>query len=214
MNTLKFAPLALSAILLAACSQGMAQSGGKMASDKMASDKMSGDKMAMAATMADAPVMVGGHEMFASKDIIDNAVNSADHTTLVAAVKAAGLVGTLKGPGPFTVFAPVNAAFDALPPGTVATLLKPENKAMLTRILTYHVVPGRLDFAAMQKLVMAGGGKATLTTVAGAGLTLMMNGPHNITVTDAKGGTAQIVTYDVTQSNGDIQVIDKVLLPG
>lgn len=202
MTQLKFVPLALSAVLLAACSQGMAQSGDKMAM----SDSM---------PMADAaPVMVGGQSMFASKDIVDNAVNSADHTTLVAAVKAAGLVATLKGPGPFTVFAPVNTAFDALPPGTVATLLKPENKAMLTKVLTYHVVPGRLDFAAMQKLIMQGGGKATVTTVEGAPLTLAMNGMHNITVTDAKGGIAHITTYDVTQSNGDIQVIDKVLLPG
>jgi uncharacterized surface protein with fasciclin (FAS1) repeats len=141
-------------------------------------------------------------------------VNSADHTTLVAAVKAAGLVDTLKGKGPFTVFAPTNAAFDALPAGTVPTLLKPENKPMLTKVLTYHVVPGHLDFADLAKMITAGGGKATLTTVEGAPLTLMMNGMHNITVTDAKGDVAQITTYDVNQSNGVIQVIDKVLLPG
>src|ERR1700761_7033418 len=139
--------------------------------------------------------MVGGAPMYASKNIVENAVKSKDHTTLVAAVKAAGLVDTLKGPGPFTVFAPTNAAFAALPAGTVQTLLKPENKAMLTKVLTYHVVPGRYDFAAMQKLIMQGGGKAMLTTVEGAPLTLMMNGPHNITVTDVKGGTAQITTY-------------------
>jgi uncharacterized surface protein with fasciclin (FAS1) repeats len=204
MDFRKIVPMAFTAGLLAACSQGMATPG------PMAD---SGQPMTMA--MADTgPVTVGGQPMFANKDIVDNAVNSADHTTLVAAVKAAGLVSTLKGPGPFTVFAPTNAAFDALPAGTVPTLLKPENKAMLTKVLTYHVVPGRLDFAAMRKMIQAGGGKATLTTVAGAPLTLMMNGMHNITVTDAKGGMAHITTYDVTQSNGDIQVIDKVLLPG
>jgi uncharacterized surface protein with fasciclin (FAS1) repeats len=167
--------------------------------------------MAMADSM---PVTVGGQPMYPAKDIVDNAVNSADHTTLVAAVKAAGLVGTLKGPGPFTVFAPTNEAFAELPAGTVPTLLKPENKPMLTKVLTYHVVPGHLDFADMAKMIMAGGGKATLTTVEGAPLTLTMNGMHNIVVTDAKGGTAQIITYDVNQSNGVIQVIDKVLLPG
>jgi uncharacterized surface protein with fasciclin (FAS1) repeats len=204
MDMRKIVPMALTATLLAACSQGMAGSGGM-------ADTAQPATMAMADS---APVTVGGQPMYASKDIVANAVNSADHTTLVAAVKAAGLVQTLKGSGPFTVFAPTNEAFAALPAGTVPTLLKPENKAMLTKVLTYHVVPGRLDFAAMQKLIMAGGGKATLTTVAGAPLTLMMNGMHNITVTDAKGGTAQITTYDVTQSNGDIQVIDKVLLPG
>jgi uncharacterized surface protein with fasciclin (FAS1) repeats len=159
-------------------------------------------------------VVVGGQPMFAGKDIVDNAVNSADHTTLVAAVKAAGLVDTLKGKGPFTVFAPTNEAFDALPAGTVPTLLKPENKAMLTKVLTYHVVPGRYDFAALSRLAMAGGAKAMLTTVEGEKLTVAMNGPHNITVTDAKGDVAHITTYDVTQSNGVIQVIDKVLLPG
>ncbi len=204
MSIRKIVPMAVAATLLAACSQGMASNGG-----------MADSGQTMTVAMADtAPVTVGGQPMFASKDIVDNAVNSADHTTLVAAVKAAGLVATLKGPGPFTVFAPVNTAFDALPAGTVATLLKPENKAMLTKVLTYHVVPGRLDFAAMEKLIMAGGGKATLTTVEGAPLTLSMNGMRNIVVTDAKGGTAHITTYDVTQSNGDIQVIDKVLLPG
>ena len=171
--------------------------------------------VATAATMADGvPVTVGGQPMFASKDIVDNAVNSADHTTLVAAVKVAGLVDTLKSKGPFTVFAPTNEAFAELPAGTVPTLLKPENKAMLTKVLTYHVVPGRLDFAALHKMITAGNGKATLKTVAGETLTVMMNGPHNIVVEDAKGDVAQITTYDVTQSNGVIQVIDKVLLPG
>jgi uncharacterized surface protein with fasciclin (FAS1) repeats len=190
-------------LLLAACSQGMA---GNMAAD-------SGQPMTMA--MADtAPVTVGGQPMYASKNIVQNAVNSADHTTLVAAVKAAGLVSTLEGVGPFTVFAPTNEAFAALPAGTVPTLLKPENKAMLVKVLTYHVVPGHYDFSDLEKLIMAGGGKATLKTVEGAPLTLTMNGPHNIDVTDAKGDTAQITTYDVNQSNGVIQVIDKVLLPG
>lgn len=158
-------------------------------------------------------VMVGGQSMLPSKDIIDNAVNSADHTTLVAAVKAAGLVDTLKGKGPFTVFAPVNSAFAALPAGTVDTLLKPENKATLTKILTYHVVPGKLDMMELSKRIKAGGGKAELTTVSGAKLWAMMNGPHNIVIKDEKGNVADITTYDVNQSNGVIQVIDKVLMP-
>lgn len=159
------------------------------------------------------PVMVGGQSMSPSKDIVDNAVNSADHTTLVAAVKAAGLVDTLKGKGPFTVFAPVNSAFAALPAGTVDTLLKPENKGTLTHILTYHVVAGNLDMAELAKRIQAGGGKTELTTVSGGKLWLMMNGPHNIQIKDEKGDVADISTYDVTQSNGVIHVIDKVLLP-
>ena len=158
-------------------------------------------------------VMVGGQSMLPSKDIVDNAVNSADHTTLVAAVKAAGLVPTLKGQGPFTVFAPVNSAFAALPAGTVDTLLKPENKGTLTHILTYHVVAGKLDMAELAKRIKAGGGKTELTTVSGGKLWAMMNGPHNIVIKDEKGTTADITTYDVMQSNGVIQVIDKVLLP-
>ena len=161
-----------------------------------------------------APVVVGGQPMLPSKDIVDNAVNSADNTTLVAAVKAAGLVDALKGPGPFTVFAPTNEAFDALPAGTVKTLLLKKNKAKLTAILTYHVVPGKLDFAALSAMIAQGGGMAQLKTLNGATLTASMNGPHNIQLTDGKGGVAQIETYDVTQSNGEIQVIDHVLLPG
>lgn len=157
--------------------------------------------------------MVGGNAMMTNKNIVQNALNSPDHTTLVAAVKAAGLVKTLEGPGPFTVFAPTNAAFAALPHGTVETLLKPENKAKLTAILTYHVVPGRLDFAALQKAINAGGGKAALKTVQGETLTATMNGAHNIVLKDAKGNVADISTYDVYQSNGVIQVIDKVLMP-
>ncbi len=161
---------------------------------------------------AGAQVMVGGAPMYASKDIIDNAVNSKDHTTLVAAVKAAGLVSTLKGPGPFTVFAPTNAAFDALPAGTVDTLLKPENKATLTKVLTYHVVAGRFDMAQLKKDVMTGGGKAVLTTVEGQKLTVTMDG-DKIAVTDDQGGTAHVTIADVKQSNGVILVVDKVLLP-
>jgi uncharacterized surface protein with fasciclin (FAS1) repeats len=155
--------------------------------------------------------MVGGAAMYADKDIIDNAVNSKDHTTLVAAVKAAGLVDTLKSPGPFTVFAPTNEAFAALPAGTVDTLLKPENKGTLTGVLTYHVVPGRLDTATLNAQIKAGGGKATLHTVQGGDLTVMGRG-HHLTVTDAKGNTAHITIANVYQSNGVILVVDKVLM--
>ena len=168
--------------------------------------------MSLAAASSFAQVMVGGAPMLASKDIIDNAVNSKDHTTLVAAVKAAGLVDTLKSAGPFTVFAPVNAAFAALPAGTVDTLLKPESKGMLTGILTYHVVSGKMDAAALTKAIAAGGGKATLKTVAGGNLTAMAAG-GGVTITDEKGGTAKVTIADVYQSNGVIHVVDKVLLP-
>lgn len=161
---------------------------------------------------ASAQVMVGGAAMYPTKDIIDNAVNSSDHTTLVAAVKAAGLVDTLKGKGPFTVFAPTNAAFKALPAGTVDTLLKPENKAALTKVLTYHVVAGDMDAAALTAAIAAGGGKATLKTVAGGNLVAMKSG-SGIGVTDEKGGTAMVTIADVKQSNGVIHVVDKVLLP-
>ena len=157
-----------------------------------------------------AQVMVGGAAMYASKDIIDNAVNSKDHTTLVAAVKAADLVSTLKGPGPFTVFAPTNDAFAALPSGTVDTLLKPENKAMLSKILTYHVVAGRLDAATLRNQIGAGGGKAILTTVEGETLTVTSDGGR-LAITDQKGGIAHVTIPDVTQSNGVILVVDKVL---
>ncbi|MEO5902994.1 MAG: fasciclin domain-containing protein [Gemmatimonadaceae bacterium] len=158
-------------------------------------------------------VMVGGMAMYPTKDIVDNAVNSADHTTLVAAVKAADLVATLKTKGPFTVFAPVNDAFENLPDGTVATLLKPENKAALTNVLTYHVVSGRLGFHELTERIRKGKGRATLTTVSGGTLTAMMNGQHNVVIMDASGNTAHISTYDVYQSNGVIHVIDRVLLP-
>ena len=159
-----------------------------------------------------AQVMVGGAPMLASKDIIDNAVNSKDHTTLVAAVKAAGLVDTLKGPGPFTVFAPTNAAFAALPAGTVDTLLKPENKATLTKVLTYHVVAGKWDAAAISKMIADGKGMATIKTVSGCTLTAKASG-MGVTVTDEKGGVANVTIADVYQSNGVIHVVDKVLLP-
>ena len=156
--------------------------------------------------------MVGGAAMMADKDIIDNAMNSKDHTTLVAAVKAAGLVETLKGAGPFTVFAPTNAAFDALPAGAVDGLLKPEKKADLTKVLTYHVVPGKLDAAALKTQIEAGGGKAMLKTVQGENLTAtLMDG--GVMLTDAKGNSAMVTTADVMQSNGVIHVIDKVLMP-
>ncbi|MCW0367157.1 hypothetical protein NB699_002140 [Xanthomonas sacchari] len=156
--------------------------------------------------------MVGGAPMYATKDIIDNAVNSKDHTTLVAAVKAAGLVDTLKGAGPFTVFAPTNAAFAALPAGTVDTLLKPENKEKLTQVLTYHVVPGKLDAAALLAQIKAGGGSAKLTTVQGETLIAKTRG-GKVTLTDSKGNTAHVTTADVMQSNGVIHVVDKVLMP-
>ena len=157
-------------------------------------------------------VMVGGAAMYPTKNIVQNAVNSKDHTTLVAAVKAAGLVDTLSGPGPFTVFAPTNEAFAALPAGTVDTLVKPENKAALTKILTYHVVPGRLTAHDLAAKVAAGGGKAELTTVEGENLTVRKDGDQ-WAVTDAKGNTAHVTIGDVIQSNGVIHVIDKVLMP-
>jgi uncharacterized surface protein with fasciclin (FAS1) repeats len=158
-------------------------------------------------------VTVGGEAMYPQKNIVENAVNSKDHTTLVAAVKAAGLVETLQGAGPFTVFAPTNDAFENLPNGTVETLLKPENKEQLTQVLTYHVVPGKLDYAALAKAIKAGNGKASLKTVQGGTLTAMMNGPRNIAVSDAAGNVANVTITDVNQSNGVIHVIDKVVLP-
>lgn len=166
-----------------------------------------------ATALAKGEPMVGGQAMYPGKDIVDNAVNSADHTTLVAAVKAAGLVDTLKSQGPFTVFAPTNAAFAALPAGTVDSLLKPENKAGLTKVLTYHVVPGKLDAAALQKAIKAGHGTATLKTASGGMLWAMMNGDRNIVIRDEKGAVASISTYDVYQANGVIHVIDRVVLP-
>ena len=163
-------------------------------------------------TLSAQTVMVGGEQMYPKKNIIENAVNSKAHTTLVAAVKAADLVSTLQGKGPFTVFAPVNDAFENLPAGTVETLLKPENKGKLSGVLTYHVLSGTYDFKALEKAIIAGKGKASIKTVGGGMLTFMMNGPHNITVGDENGGTSNITTYDVYQSNGVIHVIDAVLL--
>lgn len=162
---------------------------------------------------ADATVNVGGQAMYPGKDIVDNAVNSADHTTLVAAVKAAGLVDTLKGKGPFTVFAPTNAAFAALPAGTVDTLLKAENKPTLTKVLTYHVVPGKHDMKSLSAAIKQGGGTAELKTASGGKLYFMHNGPSNIQVKDEAGHVGNISTYDVHQSNGVIHVVDTVLMP-
>jgi len=170
---------------------------GSFASARMASEKT---------------VTVGGAPMYPSKNIIQNAVNSKDHTTLVAAVKAAGLVDTLSGPGPFTVFAPTNEAFAKLPAGTVENLVKPENKATLTKILTYHVVPGRLSSADLMKTAAMGAGKNMLKTVEGEPLTVTAKGGA-VWLTDAKGGTSKITIANVNQSNGVIHVVDTVLMP-
>ncbi len=156
--------------------------------------------------------MVGGAAMYPSKNIVENAVNSKDHTTLVAAVKAAGLVETLSGTGPFTVFAPTNKAFDKLPKGTVETLVKPESKETLTKILTYHVVSGKVSAADLMKMIKDGGGKAEVKTVEGGTLTAMVKG-KKVVLTDAKGGTSTVTIADVNQSNGVIHVIDTVLMP-
>ena len=183
----------------------------------MKSTRLTAVAVALVLSFAGAPafaqVTVGGAPMYANKDIVDNAVNSKDHTTLVAAVKAAGLVDTLKSAGPFTVFAPTNMAFTALPAGTVDTLLMPQNKPMLTNVLTYHVVPGRLDAAALMAQIKAGNGKAMLKTVEGKMLAATARG-NTIILTDAKGGVSTVTTADVYQSNGVIHVVDKVLLPG
>ena len=157
-------------------------------------------------------VMVGGAAMYPSKNIVENAVNSKDHTTLVAAVKAAGLVETLQSKGPFTVFAPTNAAFDKLPKGTVETLLKPENLKTLQTILTYHVVAGKLNAKDIAKAIKAGKGKATLKTVSGGTLTASMKG-KDLILTDEKGGMSKVIIADVNQSNGVIHVVDTVVLP-
>ena len=164
------------------------------------------------AQMKETNPMVGGAPMLKSKDIVDNAVNSQDHTTLVAAVKAAGLVETLKGKGPFTVFAPTNEAFDKLPSGTVETLLKPENKEMLTKILTYHVLAGKYDSKEIAKRIRAGHGSAQFKTVSGGTLTATMNG-NNLMLKDEKGGISTVSIANVYQSNGVIHVLDTVLMP-
>ena len=168
--------------------------------------------VAMATATNAQTVMVGGAAMYPTKDIIDNAVNSKDHTTLVAAVKAAGLVETLKTAGPFTVFAPTNEAFDKLPAGTVPTLLKPENKSMLTKVLTYHVVAGRLSAADLMAKVKAGGGKAEMKTVSGGTLTVMVDG-KKLYLVDEKGGKSWVTIGDVFQKNGVIHVVNSVLMP-
>jgi uncharacterized surface protein with fasciclin (FAS1) repeats len=173
---------------------------------------------AMAIALSDVAVWaandpsVGGAPMYSTKNIVENAVNSQDHTTLVAAVKAAGLVNTLESPGPFTVFAPTNEAFAKLPAGTVDNLLKPENKEMLVKVLTYHVVPGRISASDLAKQIKAGGGKATLKTVEGETLTATMDGKH-IVLLDEKGDKSMVTIANVFQSNGVIHVVDTVLLP-
>lgn len=161
---------------------------------------------------AEKTVMVGGAQMYPTKNIIENAVNSKDHTTLVAAVKAAGLVETLMSAGPFTVFAPTNAAFDKLPAGTVSNLLKPENKAALSGVLTYHVVAGKVSSKQLLKMIKNGKGKASIKTVAGGTLIAMRKG-NTISLKDEKGRIAYVTIKDVNQSNGVIHVIDQVLLP-
>ena len=166
----------------------------------------------MANMKSDGNPMVGGAAMYKTKNIVENAVNSKDHATLVAALKAAGLVDTLASAGPFTVFAPVNSAFDKLPAGTVDTLLKPENKGMLTKILTYHVVAGNFDSKKIAKAIKKGKGTATFTTVAGGKLMAKMEG-KNLILTDEKGGTSMVTIADVRQSNGVIHVIDTIVMP-
>ena len=173
-----------------------------------------GAAFAIAPAFSETSVMVGGAAMYPSKNIVENAVNSKDHTTLVAAVKAAGLVDTLAGAGPFTVFAPTNEAFGKLPAGTVETLVKPESKAMLTKILTYHVVAGHLTASDLVKLVKDGGGKAMLKTVDGESLTVDSPMAGKLEIIDAKGDKSEVTIPDVLQSNGVIHVVDTVLLPG
>ena len=168
--------------------------------------------IAVSAQMADGNPMVGGEAMYKTKNIVENAVRSKDHTTLVAAVKAAGLVDTLSGPGPFTVFAPVNSAFAKLPAGTVETLLKPENKGLLTKVLTYHVVAGNFGSKQIADAIRKGNGKATFTTVSGDKLWAMMDG-NSLVLMDEKGGRATVTIADVRQSNGVIHVIDTVVMP-
>ncbi len=208
--------IALAVIGLGACMDSTSNSGNNSARSNSGSSMQKAANTAPSTapatnTNSDNPT-VGGAAMLRTKDIIDNAANSADHTTLVAAVKAAGLVDTLKGAGPFTVFAPTNEAFDKLPKGTVDGLLKPESKAMLTKILTYHVVAGKQDAAAIAKAIDAGKGKAEFKTVAGGTLTASMDGP-SVVLTDEKGGKSKVTIADVMQSNGVIHVVDTVLMP-
>ncbi len=222
MKTSLFAVALVAAIAMTACNKKEeatpAADTAAMPADTTAADASAmKDTAAAPAAMPDASAMpanpmVGGAAMMADKDIVDNAMQSKDHTTLVAAVKAAGLVDTLKGPGPFTVFAPTNTAFDALPKGTVDKLMKPDMKAGLTKVLTYHVVPGKLDAAALKAQIAAGGGKAMLKTVQGENLTATEK-DGSIALTDSKGNVAMVTTANVMQSNGVIHVIDKVLMP-
>nr|WP_226927415.1 fasciclin domain-containing protein [Frigoriflavimonas asaccharolytica] len=170
------------------------------------------DSMTVDPEMVEAPKMVGGAEMLPTKNIVENAVNSADHTTLVAAVKAADLVETLSSAGPFTVFAPTNAAFDMLPKEAVASLMMPENKKALAGVLTYHVVSGKVSAADLMKQITDGGGKATLTTVAGGKLVASVK-DGNVILTDENGGESMVTIADVNQSNGVIHVVDHVLMP-
>lgn len=196
---------------LAAAGSALALSGCAMGGMDNADNSMSTRPMANAAP-SERTMMVGGAAMYPTRNIVENAVNSRDHTTLVAAVQAAGLASTLSGPGPFTVFAPTNAAFDKLPAGTVDTLVQPANRPTLTRILTYHVVPGRITAADLAQRIRAGNGRATLTTVQGATLTVTQSG-NNVIVTDAAGGSSTVTIADVLQSNGVIHVVDTVLMP-
>lgn len=179
-----------------------------------AADSQMSSGMSMSHSDSMASTMVGGHSMLPNKNIVENAVNSDDHTTLVAAVKQAGLVKALEGPGPYTVFAPTNAAFDALPKGTVSTLMKPANKGKLKSILLYHVVKGDWTYKKIVgRMLASNSGQLKLATLNGKTLTAKFNGDRNIVIVDDKGAVAHITTYDVTQSNGVIQVVDHVLLP-
>lgn len=207
------------ALLISACGAPPAannaanSNSNRMNSNMTSNANMNSMSNANANTMANSSnPMVGGAPMLATKDIVDNAVNSKDHTTLVAAVKAAELVETLKGAGPFTVFAPTNAAFDKIPKATLDTLMKPESKKALAGILTYHVVSGKQDAASIVKAIEAGNGKATFKTVAGGTLTASLDG-KNVVLTDEKGGKSTVTIADVMQSNGVIHVVDTVLMP-
>lgn len=210
MKNVLVAFMLTSLVVMSACNSKTAESE-ETSKEEMMEESMEDDMMEEE-MMEEETVMVGGAAMYPSKNIIENAVNSADHTTLVAAVKAAELVETLQGAGPFTVFAPVNAAFDKLPEGTVATLLKPENKAALQNVLTYHVVAGDMKAADIVAAIKAGNGKATLTAVNGGTLVASLDG-DKVIVTDENGGKATVTIADVNQSNGVIHVIDAVALP-
>ena len=199
--------MSLKTLMLAACAASLTLPA--FAAEPMGHTMSAGEH---ATPASQTTTMVGGAAMYPNRTIVANAVNSRDHTTLVAAVQAAGLVDTLNSAGPFTVFAPTNAAFDRLPAGTVQTLTQPANRAQLTGILTYHVVAGRMTGADLMAAIRAGGGRATLTTVQGARLTATQVGTQ-IVLTDAQGGTSRVTIADVMQSNGVIHVVDRVLMP-